>query len=306
MQVTPIIVANSLLQNIENQESRISTLQQEEATGQLFSVPADNPMAAQTTLSLNNALNQVNTFVSSAQSAQGWLNEDNGALTSLIHITNQALQTATEAANSTNNTGDLVALSQTVNEMQANVGQILNTQYQGVYIFGGFNNQTPVVSTNSQGQYPTSITLTTTANQVQRFEINNGVNVTVTLTGLESVGQTANTNYFQNLYNDLGALSKAIQQGPQATQNMLSTLQGDLQSLSSAQALVGGRLDRVNNMVTQLNQAQSDLTQNVANVSGANMAQVTTQLAQEQDSYQAALQSGSQILSLSLLNFINP
>ncbi|MCY0878406.1 MAG: flagellar biosynthesis protein FlgL [Firmicutes bacterium] len=306
MQITPLVISNTLLQNIQTQEAQIAQLQEEESTGQSFEVPDNNPLAAETTLNLNNTLSQLTAYTTSAQNAEGWLNQTSGALTSMITLWEQVLQTATQATNSTNSQADLNAMAESVSEMQANLGEILNTQYEGTYIFGGYQNLTPPVPTGPNNQYPASVTWPNTSGEAQLFEISSSTSVAVNLTGYENVGQPAGTNYLAQAYNDLGSLVSAIQQGPQAVQALLPSLQNDLNYLTSAESLVGGRMQEVQNTLTQLQNASIDISQSIANVSGANMAQVTTQLAQEEDAYQAALQSGSQILSLSLLNFINP
>ena len=304
MQVTPIIVANTLLQNVQNQEAQITKLQQEESSGQKFQLPSDNPMAAENTLNLNNTLAEIKSFTTSAQNAQGWLNQTNGVLTNMINLWDQVLQTATQAANSTNNQADLNALANNVLQMQTNFAQMLNTQYEGSYIFNGYNTQNPPTQLTSAN--PPASALAATQGQLQNFEINNGVSVAVNLTGWENVGQPSGQNYLQTAYSDLGKLAAAIQSGPLAVQSILGSLKSDLNNLTGAQALVGGNMQRVQNTLTQLAHAKSDINQNLANVSGANMAQVTTQLAQEQNAYRATLQSGAGVLSLSLLNFINP
>ncbi len=309
MQITPMILSNTLLQNIQNQESQISQLQQEVSTGQTFQVPSDNPIAAENALGLNNALSQIQTYTSSAQSAQGWLNQSSGVLSNMISLWDQAIQIATQAANSTNNASDLSAMAQTVSGIQKNFGQLLNTQYEGQYLFSGYQNGTAPITVASgtalvaSGTTPNTV-MSSTAGNALKFEINSGATVTVNLTGWESVGQTG--NYFVNAYNDLGNLVTALTTGSPALQTVAQNLQNDLSNLTSAQSLVGGRLARVQNTLTQLGNASTDISQSLSNVASANMAQVTTQLAQEEDSYQAALQSGSKILSLSLLNFINP
>lgn len=308
MQITPTILSNTLLQNIQNQESEIQTLQQEESTGQSFSVPENNPIAAETTLSLNTSLSAVSQYTTSANSAQAALNQTNGVLTNMISLFDQVIQTGTQAENSTNNQSDLNELAQSITSDQTNLGQMLNTEYEGSYLFGGYDNETPPVPTNSDGTYPTTLSSwNATASQNQTYTINAGTTITVNLTGYESVGQASGTNYLETAYNDLGALSSALQSGNSSSiQSAMSNIQQDYTNLTSAQGLIGGRLNRIQDSITQLQNASSDLSTSVASVSGANMAQVTTQLAQEEDSYQAALQSGSQILSLSLLNFINP
>ena len=307
MNVTPITVANTLLQNVQTQEQQISKLQQEESTGQSFQKPSDNPMAAENTLNFNNMLSQVSAFQTSSQNAMGWLNQTSGVMTNMLNLWDQVLQTATQASNSTNDQADLNAIANTVSQMQANFGQMLNTQYQGSYIFSGYNYSAPPVPVPASGQYPTSAAFPTTTNgQSQNFLVNTGVNIPVNLTGWENAGQPAGTNYFAQAYNDIGALATAIKAGPSHVQSMLSQLQNDLGNLNAAQAIMGGNMQRVQNTMTQLTNASNDINQNLAQVAGANMAQVTTQLAQEQTAYQATLQSGAQILSLSLLNFINP
>lgn len=307
MNVTPITVANTLLQNVQTQEQQISQLQQEESSGQSFQKPSDNPVAAQSTLNLNNMLAQITAYQTSAQNAQGWLNQTSGTLSSMISVWDQVLQTATQASNSTMSAQDLAALSKSVTEMQANMGQMLNSQYEGTYIFSGYNSGTAPISVSATGQYPAAVTWPAATNgQEQNFLVNNNVSVPVNLTGWENVGQTSGTNYLAQAYNDMGALATAINQGPTAVQALLPALQSDLSNLTGAQALLGGNMQRVQNTLTQLSNASNDISQTVAQVSGANMAQVTTQLAQEQTAYQATLQSGAQILSLSLLNFINP
>lgn len=307
MNVTPITVANTLLQNVQTQEQQIAQLQQEESTGQSFQKPSDNPMAAENTLNFNNMLSQISAYQTSAQNANGWLNQTSGVVTNMINLWDQVLQTATQASNSTYNQAELNAISNTVTEMQANFGQMLNTQYEGSYVFSGFNTGTAPMTLSASGQYPASVTWPpSTQGQSQAFTVNSGVSLPVNLTGWENVGQASGTNYLAQAYNDIGALATAITQGPQQVQSMLGQLQSDLSNLTGAQAMVGGNMQRVQNTLTQLGNASNDITQNLANVAGANMAQVTTQLAQEQTAYQATLQSGAQILSLSLLNFINP
>ncbi len=307
MNVTPLMVSNTLLQNVQNQEQSITRLQVEESTGQRFQSPSDHPMAAENTLNFNNMLSEITAFQSSAKNAQGWLNQTNGVMGNIINLWDKVLQTATQAANSTNNATDLKVLAQSAASMQANLGQMLNSQYEGSYIFSGFNASTPPVALTTSGGYPSSVTWSTsTQGESQNFLVNTGVSIPVNLTGWENVGQASGTNYLGQAYNDLGALATAITQGPSAVTKLLPSLQSDLNNLTGAQALLGGNMQRVQNTLSQLSNIASDLHQNLANVAGANMAQVTTQLAQEQTAYQATLQSGSQILSLSLLNFIKP
>ncbi|AEJ40528.1 flagellar hook-associated protein 3 [Sulfobacillus acidophilus TPY] len=303
MQITPLILANNLLQNVQTQENRISQLQSEATTGQVFQVPSDNPVAAENTLSLNDALSSVNAYQTSANQAAGWLNQTSGALSSAISLFQSVISTATQAANGTLNSADLNAIAEAVAQDQKTYAQILNSQYNGEYLFGGYQGAgAPLTVNPSTGlaSWPAEST------QLMRFALGNSSTVTVNLTGFENVGQPTGTNYFQQSYNDLTQLVNDLKTNPSNLANDLGALNNDLAYLTSAQSLVGGRLNRVQDIQTQLHSVAYNLQEGVAQTGGADIASVTVELAQAQQAYQAALQSGSQILPMSLLSFINP
>ncbi|SMC04633.1 flagellar hook-associated protein 3 FlgL [Sulfobacillus thermosulfidooxidans DSM 9293] len=299
MEITPIVLMNTLLQNVQTQYQRIGQLQEEASTGQRFQVPSDSPSRVTATMNLNTALAQTKAYETAATQAQNWLNTTSGALQNMQQIWQNVLNIAVEASNNTLTATDREALAIQVQQAQKALGQLLNTRYEGTYIFNGYNSQTAPISSSGTTNFPTS-------QQLQTFQIGESSSVTVNLTGNENVGQPSGSNYFATIYNDLSGLQLAITQGASASQTYISTLKTDQSYLSTAQSIVGGRLERVNQTKTQLQSLSFNLNQTIAQISGANMASVTVQLAQEEQAYQAALQSGAQILPLSLLNFIHP
>ncbi|OLZ10242.1 flagellar hook-associated protein FlgL [Sulfobacillus thermosulfidooxidans] len=299
MEITPIVLMNTLLQNVQTQYQRIGQLQEEASTGQRFQVPSDSPSRVTATMNLNTALAQTKAYETAATQAQNWLNTTSGALQNMQQIWQNVLNIAVEASNNTLTATDREALVIQVQQAQKALGQLLNTRYEGTYIFNGYNSQTAPISSSGTTNFPTN-------QQLQTFQIGESSSVTVNLTGNENVGQPSGSNYFATIYNDLSGLQSAITQGASASQTYISTLKTDQSYLSTAQSIVGGRLERVNQTKTQLQSLSFNLNQTIAQISGANMASVTVELAQEEQAYQAALQSGAQILPLSLLNFIHP
>lgn len=406
MQVTPITIRNSLLQNMQTQYQTISQLQEEESTGQSFQVPSDNPQAVTSAMSLNAALTETTAYSTAATSAQNWLDVTSGALQNMQQLWQTMLSVTVQASSNSLTSTDRNALAHEVQQAQASFGQLLNTQYEGTYIFGGYSSQTapvppapssmpagytvssimlpsgttitpsagaaitlvpgavitpPPSSTamptsgtsltlpsgttitlpsgstttlsssatmplqgasitsaqsnlaagttstiNSDGLTPLSETVLPSASQSTVFQIGQNAQVTINLTGNENAGQPTGSNYLQTAYSALGQLAQAITGGASASQAMLPALQADEGYLSTAQSIVGGRMQRVTQAQGQLTTLAQNLNQTIAQVSGANMTAVTVQLTQEEQAYQAALQSGAQILSVSLLNYIHP
>lgn len=308
MQVTPRMILNTLTTNVNTQQERLLALQSEAATGQRFQYPWDSPNRVTGAMTLTTSLSHVSTYQKSATAAQSWLNQTNGVLTNAVSLWRNAMSVAVQGANSSLTGSDRQALSQTIHEAQKSLGQLWDTQYQGLYLFSGTSSTMPVPVTGSPPQYPTTLTSwPSTAQEARVFQIGPSSSVTVNLTGYEPVGQSSpTTSYFQTLYNDLGQLATNLKSGASTVQGQLGSLQNDLTTLTTAQSIVGSRLQRITNTVSQLHTAQFDLTQSLSQTSGANMTSVMANLAQTQQALQAALQSGSQTLPLSLLSYIHP
>ncbi|MCL4495317.1 MAG: flagellar biosynthesis protein FlgL [Firmicutes bacterium] len=299
MEITPQVLMNNLLQNVQSQYTQIGQNQEAIATGQRFQVPEDSPARVTATMNLNGALSKTHAYENAATQAQNWLNTAAGVLQNMQQVWQNVLSIAVQGSSNTLTATDRQALSQQVKEAQKSLGQLLNTRYQGSYLFGGYDTSNPVITPQGTTNFPIS-------SQTQSFQIGSSATVTVNLTGEENVGQPTGQNYLAQLYTDLGNLAGQLTQGAAATQSALGNLKTDESYLSTAQSIVGGRLERISQTQSQLKSLALNLNQTIAQISGTNIAKVTMQLAQEEQAYQAALQSGAQILPMSLLNFIHP
>lgn len=309
MQITPRILVNNVLQNVQNQEQQLLKLQNETSTGQVFQYPSDSPSRVTAAMRINAALQQMTPYQESATTAQNWLNQTNGALSDAIQIWDHALSAAVQASNSGQSSQGRTAISNTILEYQKALGQVFNTQYQGTYIFAsGYQDQSAPIQPNGSQTATTTPPPSPVGQRV--LQIGPNSSVTVNLTGYESQyfgSSTVSTqSIFQKLYNDLGALASAVKQGAQQTSAQINTLNADLGYLTTAQGVTGARLDHIREVLSHLHTLSFDLQKSLTQISGANMAKVTLQLSQEEQAYQATLQSASQVLPLSLLNFIHP
>lgn len=289
MRITPEIMSQVLLQSVNQTQTQLTQLEEQASTGQAFQIPSDNPAAVTQSISFTHGLALVSQYQQGVTAAQGWLNTADSALAQGEQVWEQVMQVANEGANSTLNSSDVKALQTEVQSAEQNLGNLANEQYQGSYLFAGTANQTPPWNA-------TTATWSGNSGSIN-MQVGSGTTVAVNVNG---------STLFPQLFSDLQALNTALGQGPSAVKATMPQLQTDLNSLANARTQVGSTLALVNQQSSQLTSLQQDLQQNLANVTGANMASVTTQLAQEETVYQAALSSGAQILPLSLANFLNP
>lgn len=287
MRITPEIISQNLLSSVNQSEQQIVTLQQEVATGQAFQVPSQSPTLVSESLSLTHSLALVQQYQSAGQSAQTMLQATEAALTQAQDILTQMQSTAVEGANATQNATDEAALAQTVQAAISGMVGVANTESNGQYLFAGTNNLTPPFNA-ATGAWSGN-------NQAIAFQVGSHTTVTVNVDG---------GTLFPKIIGDLKSLSAALSSGSTAVQAMIPALQSDLASVSNAEASVGANLQLVTQQASQLTTLSTTLQQNLSSTEGANLASVTTLLAQEEQAYQAALQSGAQILSLSFANFL--
>lgn len=293
MQITPTIMMNTFLQSTNSLSQTMVQLEEESATGQSYQFPSDNPAAIAGTMDLNAMGGQISTFQTAASGAQGWLNAGSSALQQVSQLWTNVIQLATQASNGTLTSSDLQAIGDQLNEDSSTLQEILTTPYSSGQPLFNFQS-------SGSGAAPTALA----------YEIGPNQQVTVNLTGSESTlwsTPPATGNIFTQLQSDLSTLATEVTSGqsPSSWTVSLNQLNTDNGYVSNAEAVLGGRLDRVNQQTTYLSNLNQTVTQGVSTLDSANMADVASQLAEDESAYQAALQTGAQILPLSLLSYLH-
>jgi len=119
-----------------------STLAEQKLTGELSSGLAvsslsDNPVAAGQASLLTAAISQDDSFVQAATSMQSLMQVTDSALGSVVTQLTSALSIAVEGNNGTENSSNLMSLSQQMGSIRDQVVALANSSYQGTYIFSG-------------------------------------------------------------------------------------------------------------------------------------------------------------------------
>ncbi len=154
LRITPLVIINQALANLQQQTNALGQLEQESATGNRLLRPSDDPVATVTVLAANAQAQSLAGFLSNIQAAQTTLNAGVSALQNVSDIFTQARQIAGEGSNSTNDSTSFEALAQQVDALINRLVAAANTQNNGTYLFGGTASQKApfsVTATNGQG-----------------------------------------------------------------------------------------------------------------------------------------------------------
>lgn len=293
------------LQNQQNQ------LQNEASTGLKLTLPDQDPSVMSQVLTLqadSSANQQYQTNITQLQSQASTVSN---ALTSLQSLTSQASEIATSAGGTTN-PSEMTSYATQVGDLIQQALQIANTKdSNGNYIFGGTANGSPpfVATTDANGNV-TGVTYQGNSN-VAQSEIAPGVTVSAQVPGANTSGSGpaglfTNSSTGADLFNHLISLQKDLASG-----NTSAITSTDAPSLTkdddnvldqiSTNGVLSSHLTATANLATQ---SGNSLNSQISSDADADLATTITQLQQTQTSFQAALETGTMVMSMSLVNFL--
>jgi flagellar hook-associated protein 3 FlgL len=289
------------------------TLQSQVSTGLAVQAPSDNPEAMQNTLndlSANATQQQYSANITTLQSRATTIDS---VLQSLQTISSRAGEIATSAGDATSSQSDLDNYADEVNQLINQVVSAANTQdpSTGQYLFGGTaSGSAPFTTTTDSSGNVTAVTYNGNSS-VNQSQIGTNLTTSVDIPGVNNgttgaPGLITNTQTGADFINHLIALRNDLQSGDTTAISGTDSanLQKDEDNISYQVANNGVQQDQLTAAATFATNSSQSLSQMVSNASSANLVNTMVQLNQAQTAYQAALESGSKIMSLSLLNYM--
>jgi flagellar hook-associated protein 3 FlgL len=311
MQITTTSFGQNFLNQINQLENRQSALQSEATTGLSVTLPEDNPEVMNQVLNLQTEASANTQYQSNISAVQDTATTASDALTSLQTVVETASEIATEA-------GGLGGSSQ-LSTYAAKVGQLIqqalgygNTQdAQGNYIFGGTNTGSPpfTATTDANGNV-TGVTYSGNTG-AGKTEIAPGLAITAQVPGENNTGSGASGVFADSragadIFSHLISLQQDLASGN--TSAIASTAspalgkdEDNVVSQISANGVLQSTLEAAGNSASQ---QSTTIDSQMSNDTSADLAQTLTLLDQTQTAYQATLQSGVMISSLSLMNYL--
>jgi flagellar hook-associated protein 3 FlgL len=310
MRIAGTSFTDSMVSQLNLLSAREYQLQNQATTGQSISAPADDPAGMAQALDLQAQNSAVTQYAQNISTLQTNATIAGNALTSLQTITNQASEIAIQA-DGTSTPAQLQADASQVTQLIKQAAQLMNSQSGSQYLFGGTNSgQAPfTVSTDANGNV-TAVTYSGNSS-VAQSEIGQNTTMAVDVPGANSSGTGArgvvsDSRYGADLFNHLISLQNNLLAGNTSavTSSDVPDLSKDDDNVIWQVANNGAVQSRLQAAAAFASTSQTGLQQNLSNVAGADLTQTLTQLSQEQNAYQIALQTSSQILQMqqSVLN----
>jgi len=293
MRITNQMTTNNTIRYIQESLERLNTLQEQSSTGKQFQLPSDDPINASQSLSLESALSVSAGYQKTANFAKEWMTATDTSLSELTDIANQATSVVMSGLNDTESADERAsALVPQLTEMINAAVDLGNSTYQGSYLFSGVSVDSPAFQLSGTS----TLSYTGTSKAMTR-SIGQNSSVTLNINGDEAISPL------------IQAMIKARDDLTSNNTTDLATVLDDLKSalstLTDAQSENGGRLQQVENTISDLESFDSNLKSILSDKEDTDTTEAAALLENQETTYQAVLEVATRTLSaLNLFSYL--
>lgn len=147
MRVTNKMLSNSFLTDMRNNLQNMQTLQQQMTSGKEIRKPSDNPAKVARAMQLTTDINANKQYKENIKDTINWLDTTDTALDQAGNVLQRIKELMTQAGNASYGDGERQSIKDEINQRVDEFAQILNTNFDGKYVFGGTRAATKPLTT---------------------------------------------------------------------------------------------------------------------------------------------------------------
>jgi flagellar hook-associated protein 3 FlgL len=312
MRIASSSFSYNFLNQIQQLEQQQNTLQEQASSGLKMTLPEDNPSVMAQVLNLQSDAASNTQYQNNITQLQSAATTSGTAMSNLQTLVNQVNDIATEASSGTTASAQLSGYATEMASLIQQAVQLGNTQdSDGNYIFSGTaSNTKPFVATTDTDGNITSVSYQGNTD-VAESQIASSTMISAKVPGQNTSGSGAaglfaDSRTGADLFSHMIALQQDLSSGNTTAIGAtdapaLSKDEDNIINQISANGVMQSALTAAGTAAT----AQStNITTQISGDTNANLAQTITALDQTQTAYQAALESGTMVMKLSLLDYL--
>jgi len=316
MRITNMMMVNNAIQNMNDNQEKLSKLQTKVATQKQFQTASENPVNASASLSLRSNMRTLESYSDTAAATSNWMNTSDFALNQLEEIGVQASKLILRGLNDSLSASErFVSLATEMNSLIEKAVEIGNTSVNGQFIFSGYKVDqksfelvdSPTTILDYQGNTVTPKVVNYLGDQGS-MQRNLGPDQSVTM---NVRGDQAIQGFIENLISASNALIQNNIHGtsvPPAAPTLQETLTGVKSSadiVNQYRTSNGARMRQVESASNFLETVKIETANLLSQKEDTNMAEGIALLSNQQTTYQAVLEVSQRAISaLSLFDYM--
>lgn len=150
MRITHGVMVSGFLGDMNTNLNSLNKIQKQLNTGKEFSKPSDDPFKVARSMQMYSEINANKQYNTNIKDTINWMDTTDTALSNGTKCLQRIRELMVSAGNAAYGSSELTAIKEEINERVAEFGQILNTSFDGKYIFGGKDGASkPVIVTET-------------------------------------------------------------------------------------------------------------------------------------------------------------
>lgn len=329
MRITNKMMTSSFLNDMQRNLNKMNKIQNQLTSGKEVRRPSDNPFIVARSMQLNGDISANEQYNSNIKDTINWLDATDTALGQLTDTMQRIRELMVSAGNAAYGEDEKNAIKDEINQRIEEVGTILNSSFDGKYIFGGSRATfKPVITEKNEngnnvisyaGKDGEIIDLNTDSYKEKAqldmldkklsVEISKGVTMEYNVTSKQilefndGVGESINImSLLSDITNNIS--SKDLDESSKLTNENLKDITSSIDNLLKVRAEVGAKQNRMESAQLKNEEENFNLTEVLSANEDINFTEKTMQSATMQTIYMASLQTSAKVIQPSLLDYI--
>lgn len=318
MRVTNQMMTNSFLRDMNRNLNNLSKLNKQLTTGKEISKPSDNPFKTARIMQMYSDISANKQYNENIKDTINWLDTTDVALEQIGNSFQRVRELMVSSGNASYGSDELKAIKDEINEKVNEIGQILNTNFDGKYIFGGTKSSSKPVGVNivdgnnslsfidKSGNDTADENILNQINSKLVVEISQGVNMEYNVNAKEILNfkdASGNEIDIMSLMNDI-INNLQSENSSDVVNGNLADIDSVLSNVNKLRGEVGAKQNRMESAKAQNEEQNLSMTEILSKTEDIDLAEKTIEVATLQSVYIASLQTSAKILQSTLIDFI--
>lgn len=310
MRVTNSMLLSNYLKNINSNLNSVGKMQQQMASGKRINKISDDPIGAISSMQVRTKLYKTEQYQKNVDKALSWLDETESSVLELNEVLKSAYETAVNQSTETMDPQDKKAAAELIGQLRDHLITVGNAKTGDKYIFGGYNVTNAPFEVDASGNIlyngrdltnGTDPALIDMADDSISYAV--GFNITL---GISTNGARLFGTGDDNLYTLLDSFYNALNSDAPASElsGYVSKIQDAQSNVLSIEAEIGGKTNRLELIQDRFEDDIITYTDRKSKIEDVDEADAIMNYKMAETVYQASLQVGSDIIQLSLVDFL--
>ena len=310
MRVTNSMLLSNYLKNINNNLNSVGDMQQQMATGKRINKISDDPIGAISSMQVRTKIYKTEQYQKNVDKALSWLDESESSVLEVNEVLKSAYETAVNQSTGTMDPQDKKAAAELIAQLRDHLVSVGNAKSGDKYIFGGYNVTNAPFEVNATGDIlyngrdltdETDPVLAGMADQSISYAVGFNITLGISINGAQLFG-TGDDNLYTILDNFYNALNSDA--SPSELSGYITKIQDAQSNVLAIEAEIGGKTNRLELIQNRFEDDILTYTDRKSKIEDVDEADAIMNYKMAETVYQASLQIGSNIIQLSLVDFL--